>query len=175
MLVKNGLFKGSLIKVIYLCGDCLARLKEDKKVRKHLRIRYRKMRELPLKTEPRIVALREAATSVVNLSLRKLSLIEDMINEHEARLRELRRKLAERYGSGYLTVKTVKNRAGKHYSYIVYRTKDGKEIYVKDELGKETLEVRNKLRELREKRNHLIRRGREAHKIEKVTELMSTG
>ncbi|MEM0297086.1 MAG: hypothetical protein QXU35_04870 [Zestosphaera sp.] len=46
LVVRNGPFKGSLMKVIYLCGDCLARLKEDKKIRKHLRIRYRKMSEL---------------------------------------------------------------------------------------------------------------------------------
>lgn len=34
------------MKVIYLCGNCIAKLKQDKKVRKHLKIRFRKMRDL---------------------------------------------------------------------------------------------------------------------------------
>jgi hypothetical protein len=79
----------------------------------------------------------------------KLAEVGAELGRVEAELEELKAELAGRYGPGYLTVKSVRNRQGKRYRYPVWRTHEGKDVYLRGEEGRRYLELREKLRSLR--------------------------
>jgi len=68
----------------------------------------------------------------------------------ERELNALEESLAGEYGLGYLTVKTVRNRAGKRYRYPVWRRLEGGEVYLtRDPRARELLALREQARRLR--------------------------
>ena len=80
---------------------------------------------------------------------RRLVVLEARLREVEARLEGLTGELAKRYGPGRVTVKSVRNRQGKKYRYVVWRTIEGRDIYLKTREAETIVELKAVLRELR--------------------------
>jgi hypothetical protein len=89
------------------------------------------------------------AERVDRVAEEKLAMIEAELEDIEERLTALTRSLAMRYGIGYLTVKSVRNKQGKRYRYLVWRTMDGKDVYLRGGEAEKILELRIRQRELR--------------------------
>jgi DNA repair exonuclease SbcCD ATPase subunit len=88
---------------------------------------------------------------------RRLAIIEAELDRIEEELAKLQAKLTRLYGPGYLTVKSVRNRQGRRYRYPVWRTLEGRDIYLGGEEAEEALELRRRLRELRMQYNRYRR------------------
>jgi hypothetical protein len=96
-----------------------------------------------------LAELYREAERVARVAAEKLAVIEAELEDIEERLTALTRSFAMRYGIGYLTVKSVRNSQGKRYRYLVWRTMDGKDVYLRGKEAEEVLELRMRQRELR--------------------------
>jgi len=95
--------------------------------------------------------LHHRAKTVYELCSQALEIVNGLIDDVKAKVESRREELRRKYGPGYITVKTVRNRQGRRYSYIIYRTKQ-KDIYVNDD---QIPRLRRKLRELYQLREKL--------------------
>ena len=79
----------------------------------------------------------------------KLEEVKSELGKVEAELAGIELELAKRYGPGYLTVKTVRNRQGKRYRYLVWRTMERRDIYLDKEYAVRILQLRERQAELK--------------------------
>lgn len=91
---------------------------------------------------------REAERAYLEAS-RRLEAVEAELTRLEEELAKRTRELIKRYGPGYLTVKSVRNKQGKRYRYPVWRTPSGKDIYLEAQEAEEILMLREERRRLR--------------------------
>ena len=97
-----------------------------------------------------LAELYRRAEELYEKASRQLAVLEAEISRTEKELGRILAELIERYGPGYLTVKSVRNKQGKKYRYPVWRTLEGKDIYLSgDTDASKALELRDRLRELR--------------------------
>jgi len=112
--------------------------------------------------------LHYVARNVLKLTEEALEITEALIKDQKAKLKEMRKELRRLYGYGYITVKSVKNKVGKTYHYVVYRVlrPKRKDIY----LNKDLARIRNKLKHLNLLRKELKRLKQKAWIVMKATE-----
>jgi len=80
----------------------------------------------------------------------RLGKLRETLSRLEAELQRMEAELSRDYGPGYLTVKTVRNRAGRRYRYPVWRRLGGGEVYLtRDPRARELLALREQIRQLR--------------------------
>ena len=79
----------------------------------------------------------------------KLEEVKAELGKVEAELAGIELELAKRYGPGYLTVKTVKNKQGRRYRYPVWRTAERKDIYLEKKHAARVLMLKERQAELR--------------------------
>ncbi|MEM4685848.1 MAG: hypothetical protein QW133_07035 [Sulfolobales archaeon] len=147
LCLRSGPLKGVEMKRFYVCGDCLTKLKEDVEVRRRFKIRYKRLSNI-IGYEWPYKDLHDEAVRLKPKVLLKIKEVEEEIEEKKALLSDLFRELKSKYGPGYITVKSVRNSSGKRYSYVVYRTKDGKDHYLGESYA-DIIKVRSDLRTLK--------------------------
>lgn len=101
-----------------------------------------------------LTSLHHKAKRMYELSTRALEIVNELINDVKVKIKARTQELTLRYGPGYVTIKTVRNRQGRKYRYIIYRVlrPKRKDIYLSNEpLPK----LRRKLRELHETKEKL--------------------
>ena len=96
-----------------------------------------------------LAELYRKAREVYERASKEIERVEARLREVEARLARHTAELARRYGVGYLTVKTVRNRQGRKYRYPVWRTIEGRDVYIKGREAEEILRLREEQRRLR--------------------------
>lgn len=96
-----------------------------------------------------LTELYRKAREVYEKASKEVERVEARLSVVEDELARRTRELTRRYGPGYLTVKTVRNRQGRKYQYLVWRTLSGRDIYLKGEEAEEILRLRGEQRRLR--------------------------
>ncbi len=114
---------------------------------------FRKFEEEIEKEHP-LRALHHLARRVLSKIDVALMALDREIEELEGWLDDVLWALKARHGPGYITVKSVKNRYGKRYSYVIFRTY-AKDIYLPKELGERIIKARRSLRLLKARKRRL--------------------
>ena len=96
-----------------------------------------------------LAELYRKAREVYEKASKEIERVEVRLRVVEEELARLTGELIRRYGPGYVTVKTVRNRQGKRYHYPVWRTPSGRDIYLRGEEAEEILRLREERRKLR--------------------------
>jgi len=97
-----------------------------------------------------LTALHIMAGRALRLATGGLLEAERLLEDIKAEERRVRSRLERLYGRGYLTVKRVRNKVGKPYSYLVWRT-PRKDIYLKGGEGQQLYRLRSLRKRIRER------------------------
>ena len=117
-----------------------------------------------------IAAVYRRAEQLYEEAQERLREIERHIEEVQAKLAIYERQMAAEYGPGYFTAKTVRNRQGRRYTYLVWRLYNGKDIYLRGRDAEEVRRLREQLRALQRERNKYKRLMRRAFFLMKASE-----